>query len=358
MRDGLSCAGGLAHAALTLSGLLAAMAGAAARGPASSPAAPVAPIEHRIDFAEHARLAPRSLLLALARAGARLVAVGERGHVLLSDDDGRSWIQARSVPTRALLTGVCFFGPEQGVAVGHDEVILATADAGQTWSLIHSAPEAQQPLLDVTCSTDGRAIAVGAYGTWFASGDGGASWQEHKLAAPGPEGGDLHLNRIAAASATRLYIAGEGGHLYRSDDRGESWQALKSPYDGSFFGVKPLTADIVLAFGLRGNLFRSEDAGTSWRRIETGTHALLDDAAVVPGKAASGAGAGNPGTLRAIVGLSGVVLVSRDNGQSFALTQQADRKGLSAALALDSSTLVAVGEGGARLIRLEPDSRP
>src|SRR5438045_9105322 len=36
-------------------------------------------------------LAARSLINGLARAGGRLVAVGQRGHVLVSDDEGRSW---------------------------------------------------------------------------------------------------------------------------------------------------------------------------------------------------------------------------------------------------------------------------
>jgi photosystem II stability/assembly factor-like uncharacterized protein len=231
------------------------------------------------------------------------------------------------------------------VAVGHDEVILTTHDAGRIWSLAHFAPQAQQPLLDVTCAGNGRVIAVGAYGVYFTSMDGGASWKEGKLTAgedPAGEGRDYHLNRIVAASATRLYIAAEGGHLYRSDDTGATWHALPSPYDGSFFGVQPLGGDVVLAYGLRGNLFRSEDAGATWRKVETGTHAMLNDAV----------GAGG---LTAAVGLSGVVLVSHDTGKSFALMQQEDRKGLSAALAVSTDTLVVVGEGGARLIEIAPE---
>jgi photosystem II stability/assembly factor-like uncharacterized protein len=315
------------------------------------------------------------------------VAVGERGHVLLSDDHGRTWRQAESVPTRALLTGVCFSNFLEGVAVGHDEVILTTRDAGQTWALAHFAPESRQPLLDVACA-GGRVIAVGAYGVYFSSRDGGASWEERKFAAVageaaagpgqasnggsaaeaasrgraagaggrGPAAGDrdrgpvaddvgrdFHLNKIAAASAARLYIAAEGGHLYRTDDGGATWQELPSPYDGSFFGVKPLGGDVVLAYGLRGNLFRSEDAGATWRKVETGTHAMLNDAVSV--------GAG--GSV-AVVGLSGVVLVSRDGGRSFALMHQEDRKGLSAARAVGGDTLVVVGEGGARRINLAP----
>lgn len=304
------------------------------------------------------------------------MAVGERGHVLLSDDHGQTWRQAESVPTRALLTGVCFGNTREGVAVGHDEVILVTHDAGLTWSLAHFAPESQQPLLDVTCAADGRVIAVGAYGVYFSSRDGGTNWSERKFtalagkaaagrepasdgasggvaavddasreSAAGDVGRDFHLNKIAAASPLTLYIAAEGGHLYRTDDGGEMWRGLPSPYDGSFFGVKALGGDVVLAYGLRGNLFRSEDAGANWRKVETGTHAMLNDAVSV----------GSGGAI-AVVGLSGVVLVSRDGGRSFALMQEEDRKGLSAARAVGGDTLVVVGEGGARRINIVPSA--
>ena len=39
-------------------------------------------------------LAVRALVNGLAIAGTRIVAVGQRGHVLLSDDAGKSWQQA------------------------------------------------------------------------------------------------------------------------------------------------------------------------------------------------------------------------------------------------------------------------
>lgn len=313
---------------------------------------------------ELAPLASHSLLIAIATAGQRLVAVGDRGHILWSDDEGRTWTQAAGVPTRALLTGVCFSDASHGIAVGHDEVALTTSDAGQHWSRTHYAPQAQQPLLDVWCGPGGRAIAVGAYNTYLSSEDGGASWSERKFAAqplrpaaksaatPATKpvgsgakdadqaddvpGGGYHLNRIVGPSASRLYIAAEAGHLYRSDDGGSSWVELPSPYEGSFFGVLPLAGDALLAYGLRGNLFRSQDAGASWERIETGTVAMLD----------GGVSAGQERV--AVVGLSGVVLVSQDAGKSFRLLQQADRKGLSAATVVGGKTLVTVGEAGVK----------
>lgn len=309
--------------------------------------------------AEPARLATRNLLLDIARAGTRLVAVGERGHVLLSDDDGVKWEQAEAVPTQDLLTGVCFADEKRGIAVGHDEVVLVTADAGRTWERKRYQPDAQRPLLDVWCGAEGRAIAVGAYGAYLVSTDFGATWapqdfEPKPVAGAKPaaaeadefdegELGDPHLNRIAAASPTRLYIAAEAGHLYRSDDAGASWMELPSPYEGSFFGMTPLAGDSVLAYGLRGNLFRSDDAGASWRRLETGTVAMLNDAVQLPGGGV------------AIVGLSGVVLVNR-TGERFELSQQSDRKGLSAAVALSSGSLATVGEAGVKVIPISSNA--
>jgi len=318
--------------------LLCVLGGAAA--PGALAAAPAA---------EHARLAAHGLLVAIAQAGARLVAVGDRGVVVYSDDGGRTWTQADTVPTQALLTGVCFFDASRGVAVGHDLTILTTGDAGRTWQRVHQDENAPGPLLDVWCGAGGQAIAVGAYSAYLASSDAGASWQAQPFrpalppaaarAAGEAAAGGFHLNRIAGAGGTRLYIAAEAGHLYRSDDSGASWRQLPSPYEGSFFGLLPLPGEALLAFGLRGNLFRSPDGGATWVRLDSSTPAMLDGGTMLPG-----------GTV-ALVGLSGVVLFSRDGGRSFALEQQADHSGLAAAAAAGEA-LVTVGEDGARRVAL------
>jgi photosystem II stability/assembly factor-like uncharacterized protein len=278
--------------------------------------------------------------------------------VLLSDNRGQTWSQATSVPTQEMLTAVCFSDEKHGVAIGHDEIALVTSDAGNSWQRTHYAPEARQPLLDVLCN-GADVVAVGAYGAYFTSADRGGTWAEHKFeaqpavankaAAPKADdkyadadiGGDFHLNRIVGASGSRLYIAAEAGHLYRSDDAGKSWVELPSPYEGSFFGILPLDGDSLLAYGLRGHLFRSDDGGHTWRQIEVGTNAMLNDAIRLPQNGV------------AVVGLSGTVLLSSDGGQTFTLRQQADRKGLSALLAVGVTELVTVGEAGVKAIPIE-----
>jgi len=305
-------------------------------------------------------LASTSLLLDLAVAGTRMVAVGERGHVLLSDDQGTTWRQAKSVPTRAMLTAVFFVDGQYGWAVGHDETILNTADGGENWTRSHFAPEAQQPLLDLWFANRVSGIAVGAYGSYFTTNDGGRTWASAKFSPPPAavathdgeaapdEGADLmeegppdyHLNRIVGVG-NRLYIAAEGGQLYRSDNRGASWQALPSPYEGSFFGLVPIRGEGLLAFGLRGNLFRSADAGQTWSQLESHTTAMLTDGIAI-------------NDLRVVIaGLAGVLLISGDAGETFRITQQDDRKGISALLPGPAGAVVVAGEGGVRTLRLD-----
>jgi photosystem II stability/assembly factor-like uncharacterized protein len=301
-------------------------------------------------------LASQSLMLDLAMAGKRLVSVGERGHVMLSDDQGRNWRQAKSVPTRAMLTAVFFVDADYGWAVGHDETILNTVDGGETWTRSHFAPEAQQPLLDLWFANRVSGIAVGAYGAYFTTNDGGRTWSGAKF-APAPPAGttaaapvdefdlppDYHLNRIVGVG-NRLYIAAERGQLYRSDDRGANWRALKSPYEGSFFGLVPIRGEGLLAFGLRGRLFKSGDGGENWFPVESHTTAMLTDGIAI-------------NDLRVVIGgLAGVILVSRDAGATFRLTQQDDRKGVSAVLPGPPGAVVVAGEGGVRVIPLDSGS--
>jgi photosystem II stability/assembly factor-like uncharacterized protein len=302
--------------------------------------------------ASGAPLAVQSLLTTVASTPAgRLVAVGERGHILLSEDGGEHWRQA-AVPVDVLLTGACFVDDQVGYVVGHDETILTTRDGGSTWTTAHFAPDARQPFLDVSCASDGTVLVVGAYAT-LAHGEPqgrsfriselvAASQQTTRHAARMDDDAELeqpHLNAVARARGGELYVAAEGGHLYRSDDGGMRWVSLPSPYSGSFFAILAVGDSSVLAAGLRGHLYRSDDRGLHWSRIDTGTDVLLDGAAILP-----------DGRI-IIVGLAGVVLVSNDDGRSFVRLRMLDRKGLSSVTNGPRGPVV-VGEAGVQRLRL------
>jgi len=273
--------------------------------------------------------APRSLLLDAAAVGGRICAVGERGHVLLSDDSGQTWRQVR-VPTRANLTGVTFQGSKLGWAVGHDAVILRTLDGGESWEKVYADPDGDRPLLDVWFGDPKNGFALGAYGLCLRTVDGGRRWHPMRVS---PD--DWHLHQMARSAEGRLYIAAEAGQIYRSDDDGATWTSLPSPYDGSFFGVMPLDGEALMVFGLRGHVFYSVDAGLHWQLVPTGTVATLADGIRL-----------SDGRFL-LAGLAGTVLVSRSLQDAFKPVPGPGRLGIWAVLETEKPGLVCFGERGA-----------
>ncbi len=267
------------------------------------------------------------LLLDAAQAGKHLVAVGERGHIVRTSNQGNVWRSVPS-PTQATLTALFFLDAKNGWAVGHDSVILKSTDGGESWHQVFSAPEMKKPLLKVWFSDVRNGVAIGAYGLFLETHDGGVHWQQRKITA-----GDLHFNALAASGNGPLFIAGEAGLLLRSDDHGQSWHTLPAPYKGSFFGIVVLRDGSVLTYGLRGKIFRSMDGGETWAAIEAGSQAtLLSDYVRADGSIV-------------LAGQSGTVLLSHDNGKTFSLRLHPNRKCFAAICPTGSTTLF-MGESG------------
>jgi len=294
-----------------------------------------------VSSAENAVIAPlvtKSLLLDVVRAGNDLVAVGERGHVLLSEDNGASWEQIQ-VPTRATLTSVFFMDALHGWIVGHDQVILASVDGGRSWKQVYVNIEAEAPLLDIIFLDPKHGYAIGAYGQFLESFDGGSSWQGRWISED-----DFHLNQIIKVGE-QLFIAAEAGYAYRSEDDGQNWELLNPDYMGSFFGIFATPKNNLLLFGLRGHLFRSEDSGASWVEIKTGTEASLT----------SGVHLQN-GKL-VLAGMAGALMYSNDDGKSFVLQLDTGRKGFSKLVQAPDGAIIAVGDFGVTKIELASGGR-
>lgn len=286
--------------------------------------------------------AVHSLLLDVVNTGKRLVAAGDRGHILYSDDMGVTWVQAK-VPTRQMLTALFFIDAQRGWAVGHDAEILATTDGGQTWNKQFEDLEREAPLLDIWFQNADHGIAVGAYGALLETTDGGQNWEDVSDRLDNEDA--YHLNAITAVKDSGLFVVGEMGSMFRSADWGETWETVEEPpYEGSLFGALGTDQSAtLLVYGLRGHMFRSSDFGDSWQQIPLQTAGngplefglasgvLLNDGKIV------------------VVGHGGSVLRSDDAGRSFTLFNRPDRMSLAAVALGDKGQLVLVGQGGARL---------
>ena len=278
--------------------------------------------------AQKSPLAARGLVSGLTRAGKRLVAVGQRGHVLLSDDAGKTWQQA-DVPVSADLVAACFPNEQTGWAVGHDGVILKSVDAGRSWSrqldgrglgdvLVpwytksgdskwlaearrFAAQGAENPFLDVWFDDDRHGIVVGAFGLMLRTADGGKSWEPLMHAADNPK--SLHLYAVRRIGG-ELFAVGEQGTALKWDREGGRFVALTLPYAGTLFGVIG-RGRVVVGHGLRGNVVRSGDGGATWQSVATGVGVGLT------------AGTVDERGRIVIVSQAGHVLASSDDGASF-----------------------------------------
>tara|TARA_R110002110_G_scaffold66978_1_gene182945 strand:- start:32110 stop:33270 length:1161 start_codon:yes stop_codon:yes gene_type:complete len=331
-------------------------------------------------------LAEQSLLLDISRAGERLVVAGERGHILYSDDDGRSWTQSQ-VPTRKMLTALFFVDEHNGWAVGHDGLVLATDDGAVTWriqrdglavqqqlnieqrelalrrlasqekqadasdavaaeqleeaeldledaNLALSEPVFTSPLMDIWFQNANEGWAVGAFGTLLATDNGGERWQTLSTVLDNPE--EFHLNSVVGDDDGKLFIAGEGGLMYRSTDSGRNWHKLPPVYDGSWFAALYCrVTDTLLTMGLRGNLYRSNDFGDSWQQVLLNIEQTL----------AGGNACPDSQSTVSIAGAGGTVLLSDDGGSTFTLHRGDKGSNLGSAIANDSR-VIAVGQGG------------
>lgn len=282
-------------------------------------------------------LAARGLLNGLARAGDRIVTVGQRGHVLWSDNAGQDWHQAQ-VPVSSDLVAVHFPTREQGWAVGHDGVVLHTADGGKTWQRQRDGrpDSADVPLLDVWFRDAKSGYAVGAFGTLLETSDGGATWESAQAASDNPK--KMHLYAVRGIGDA-VWIAGEQGLLLKLDRGSGRFAAVPLPYQGTLFGVTG-TADAVVVHGLRGNVLRSTDGGASWQAVPTNVQVGITASAV------------DAGGRILLASQAGHLFASSDAGASFAPIKIERPFPAAAVLGVALGRVLVAGPGGVQARQL------
>lgn len=323
-----------------------------------APAAEGAPYVDVLDApALKSPLAAQRILNGAAVAGRRVVVVGQRGHILYSDDAGSTWAQA-SVPVSADLVAVHFPTAQKGWAVGHSGVVLATADGGATWTkqldgraaaqaMVDAYEKTQdaallaeakrfaedgpdKPFLDVWFDDENVGWIVGLFNLVFRTDDGGQHWAPWFDRTENPKRYHLYAVRRIGAD---LYMAGEQGIVLKLDEKAQRLRAVPTPYQGTYFGVTGKPGS-VLVFGLRGNAYRTTDGGASWHKADTGIPVALTGATVTA-----------DGRI-VLVSQAGHVLLSTDAGSTFTPVPAERPLPAAAVAAADAKRIVIAGPRG------------
>lgn len=315
--------------------------------------------------------AARSPLLAVAHAGARIVAVGLRGHIVFSDDGGKTWTQAAS-PVSSDLLAVSFPSPRQGWAVGHGGVVLHSADGGTTWvrqlegrqasdiavryyeSQLATHPQWQQvlqrekglaadpgtqALLDVHFDSETSGYVVGTFNRIYRTEDAGKTWTPWMDRTDNPN--ELHFYTIRSGGGG-LYLAGEQGMVWRLDAATQRFLPIPTPYKGTLFGLVAVDADNLLVFGMRGSLFRSGDQGRTWSRVPTSSAAGMTAGTTLP-----------DGSVL-LVNQAGGLEISHDKGQTFSAVKAGEPMSYYGVAPVGEGRVGLVGAEGVRIESVTP----
>jgi hypothetical protein len=257
--------------------------------------------------------AASSFIIDADTLGEVTILVGERGHILYQHAGEDNWQQAK-VPVRVNLTSLSMTQSNGYWAIGHDALILK-AKSPEQWQVAHNSsylaevakkeltkrlianPEGDlldaleymqdelafgqqdgggSSLFDIHMQENGTGLIVGASGWAFMTRDHGENWS---FIGPNINNPDLlHLYSTTSTPDGTLFIAGEGGLIFRSMD-GEQWQQLEIPYYGTILSAHATGKQgEVYLLGMGGKLLHSTNNGQQWQEIQLSNKTILQGA--------------------------------------------------------------------------------
>ena len=310
--------------------------------------------------------AAQSLVYSVREYFGTLYATGQRGHILLSTDEGISWEQAE-VPVRSDLLDITFPSPQLGWAVGHDGVILHSIDGGKSWALQFDGfrlsteglewykekaaqnPDqpffqtlvgemefgleqgADKPFFRVVFLDDSHGYALGAYGIMLRTLDAGATWRPIMEQLMYDQ--FVHLYDVAAFGEG-LMIVGEMGEMLGWSEETSRYERLDSPYNGSLFTVLADVQGQQLVAGLRGKAFYGNAQDGTWQEADKPQSGSIVDSLVL-----------SDGRVL-IASSDGKLMVSGDLASGFTALEYQYPALLSSVAEVSTGTLVISGAAG------------
>ena len=273
----------------------------------------------------------------------RVVVVGDKGVVMVSDNEGRSWTRSllKKGDTNSDLFSVAFTADgSSGWAVGDNGVIFRTEDRGTTWKAQDVPAGVTGALMTVAVADAQRACAGGDHGVIVCTPDGGATWKLQNI-------GDIGVFDLVFTDANNGWGVGEFQMLLHTGDGGHTWKIVSGgdrvKNSDPYFAIAFAGAHDGLALGLAGIALQSRDGGNSWKPADLSIeHKSFYSAVAAPAPVGTFYAAGETGVAASI---DGGQLSQLQSGTSNAITSVAFSQHFGIAVGM-AGTLLRSADGG------------
>lgn len=121
----------------------------------------------------------------------------------------------------------------------------------------------EDALRSATAFSEDYLYVVGENGAAYSSNDGGENWTSHD------SGTSERLNGVDAAGEVRLFAVGDNGEIRRSTDKGSTWEAQSSSSDEDFNDIDMVTSNIGTIVGNMGTVLTTGNSGVTWTKRST-----------------------------------------------------------------------------------------
>ena len=204
-----------------------------------------------------------------------IVGVSGVGDAWRSADGGVNWTRTLvGIGALPAVWNVSFSNNQIGAIVGQSGYIFKTTDGGLTWAMLNNGIGGVE-FRDLEMFDDSAGLAVGDNGYFLRTSNGGNHWETGRLQVTGVVvGRNENLQAVSVVDANFAVAAGFDGVVYKTSDRGVTWQSIGYPnLPGEYFisDVKFIDHNLGYVVGNRPNipqgLFRTTDGGASWTPI-------------------------------------------------------------------------------------------
>ncbi len=194
-------------------------------------------------------------------------AVGDSGAVIWAADSLTTWLN-RSIPNlNRNLRGLDFFqvgiNNFQLVVCGDSGTVYKSALSGGNWTWQMINTNTTRNLKSISAITTNIFVVAGDSGLILRTDNGGLTWENKSV-------GNSSCNRIfegaelGGAAASRLWIAGNSGKIYKSTNYGSSWLSVNSGTTKNLYDIKFKNLNDGVVAGEDGTIRLTSDGGTNW----------------------------------------------------------------------------------------------